>query len=144
MKNRLEYICKFCGSKRVLECDIPSDCPPLAMEKWKQMLVCNQCADYERGRRDTEDLIAKQAFSLKALRMGNLKEERIKELEERCRRNLTVLTKKYAGLVCRRKNHHLVWEPEIVEQIVDNPDKCLAVLDFYVRNLAKISGVPSV
>lgn len=142
MKTRIEFDCKFCGSHRVLDTFVPDDCPPLALEKWKQMLVCNRCADYERARRDTEDLVAKQAASLTAIRMCNLKEERLKELEERCRRNLVLLTKKFANLVCGRNRCTLIWEPEIVEQILDDPKECRSVLSHYIRNLSKMTGTP--
>jgi len=135
MNTRIDYICKFCGSKRVLECDTPPDCPPMDLDKWKKMLVCDGCADFERARRDTEDNIRKQCIALVIVRKSRVKVEKLDEVEQKCRENLVFLTKRLSELICKRNRRPMQWEPEVVEFIMQKPQDPWPVVNRFKRTL---------
>ena len=135
MSTKIEYACKFCGQPRVLTCDIPSDCPPVNLEKWKKMLVCDSCADFERARRDTEENIRRQCMALNVVRVSPVKVEKMAEVEQKCRTNLVFLTKRLAELICKRNRRPIQWEPEVVEFIMQNPTDPWPVLNRFMVTL---------
>lgn len=140
MNTKIEYTCKFCGKHNVLTTDIPADCPPLELEHWKKMLVCDSCADYERSRRDTEELIRKQAIAIMMVRKSNVKVEKLSEVEQKCRENLVWLTKKLAELVCARNHKPITWEPDVVNSILEHPDRLGNILGHFKRSLGTFVG----
>lgn len=137
MNTRIEYICKFCHRARLFNCDISPDCPPLDLEKWKSLLVCDVCADFERSRRDMEWAVAKQAASLRAVRYGVTNVDKLAQLEQKVRENLISLTKKYCKIVCDRHGKPFFWEPEIVEFIMNNPTVPYDVLSQFKQTIVR-------
>ncbi len=137
MKTTIEYVCKFCRQKRFFETDIPADCPPLNIEKWRRMLVCNDCADHETDRRSVEAKIYTQAIAWKMAQHGlRNAADKLAPLEQKCRDNLDGLTKTFCRIVCARNHHPNEWEPQMTDFIMKRPDKFRDVLAKFRRGVS--------
>lgn len=135
---KIEYICKFCRRPFAFECEAPDPCLGVDLEKWKAMLCCNPCHDYERSRRDNEDAIRKQVGKLLIARHGKKSDDpRVLKEEEPIRAALTALTKSYAAIICRHANTVNYWELTFVEHIMARPDLAGNTLHQYRRTIER-------
>jgi hypothetical protein len=130
----VEYVCKFCHRPFSFECELPQDVP-FDLAKWKAMLCCNPCHDYERSRRDIEAAVAKEVARLLIARHGTPNPEKLKISEQDICRNLTALTKRYATAVCKHAGAVNYWEPVFVEHIMERPDLVGDTLYRYRRTI---------
>ena len=119
---KLASECKACGKHVVLECD--DQCPKLNLEKWLPIIVCNRCGDYmERRRLITERI---QTACNQVIITATLKNK--SEPMAKLRENLIQLTQSFCQLLCRRWQTTNDWSDEMVDIIMESPDKASLAL----------------
>lgn len=113
----IEYKCKFCKKPGTVEYDdtIRSD-----VSKWIPYLACSPCASYHQKRITIERKIEEVCLTVNELQ-SSWNEQKKKDGLERCRQKLSAYTRDYANLVCKFLHKTVLWEPDFVEQLVDNP-----------------------
>lgn len=129
----MPYTCPLCGLKSSAEYD--SDFVKKA-EFWKSLLHCDRCADY-RAR------IVSLRESCKALAMVYLTHRFLvhkvePQFEQRIRAGLIEKTKAIAFAACNHWKRTMIWEPDFVQQILDQPDKVELIVNLYVRSIQKM------
>ena len=133
MKSSFDYHCKFCGKPGTVEYDEP---PPgmFNVEKYKQYIACDSCADYERSRRDLAELICRLATVLIQCRQSLVTDE---AKEKGVRERLIVATKRFAKVVCDFCHRPFSWEPDIVDSIMQQPANAGTILNGYIRAIKR-------
>lgn len=100
------------------------------------MLACNPCADNRRIFKDTQDSIFQRCFEFD--REGVVEKEK---LRERVKASLVLLTRGYAkSCAYIFKAPQVIWAPEFVELLMEQPDKVGRILYNYreeVRRTAR-------
>lgn len=119
------------------------DCPP----DWVKRLsgldwCCNRCADWGQARNKLAEAIVRQCGRIVFIRRKPLEEEKNRELLDRIRKWLSMLTKRYAQNTC---TYYRVaysenpvtgtWLPDFVDQLVECCDRAEAVLRAYERQI---------
>lgn len=118
--------CKVCHVDLRLEID--DECPDSWLKKLLPLAVCDRCGDFMRSRNRLTDMVDHACGDLIQAKMNpKTKPERIEEI----RKNLNSLTHRYADLVCRYYRTPIYWEPEFVEQLMEQPSKHELILRTY-------------
>lgn len=128
-----EAKCKFCQKQLTLEID--PECPIGKVEAWLSWASCNRCADYMRARGKIERPIARVCGNLSIIK-ANLGGSVPSEVIGQARENLERLTRRYATVVCDYRLMKDVWQPDFVEQLLEQPHKSHLILRSY-RQLVK-------
>jgi len=120
--------CKFCGIPLTVESS--HDCPADWSNVILGLLACNRCADYRSSMIRLNDSIRRtcQTF-IQMHNAGAMNEETTTAL----RQTLGTLTKRVADAVCRFYRVALIWEPDFIQQLIDQPDKHTRVISTYTR-----------
>ena len=109
--------CTRCGKHLVLEQD--PECPPLVIEKWMKIIVCNRCGKYLESYRRLDDAIAYvcNQWSLVMHKQAG------HEVRGALRDKLTQLTKELQRLICERWNTTNEWCEDWVDFLIEQPHK---------------------
>ena len=126
----MPYTCRFCGSARVAQYD--DGCPTLNLDKWKQLVACDRCCAYHIERRRLAHRIGLVCSTIEIAKGGRKFNG---QLESDTREKLQWITKDIAKLVCDYHNLQTVWEPDFIQQLVDRPDMCDAIIKSYYRGV---------
>ena len=127
------YLCKICNQPGTAQAD--DDTPPEWITKLKKLLTCNPCYRYHTKQRKAHDWISDRAIEVLNIR-AVFHEESDDELAMRLepsRLSLVKGTKRYAQIVCKHHRHTYRWEPDLVDQIMEQPDKAVKILYHYER-----------
>jgi hypothetical protein len=136
MFEKLPFVCPTCRTSHVAEYD-PAGVKDLG--RWKPLLRCNRCADYLDAKNRLNCKLASLCRSLAVTREahhGKLPTE----IESEARLKLERLTGEFARLVCDHARLETLWDQDFVEQLLEHPGRCNAVVQAYldgIRRLAK-------
>jgi glycosyltransferase A (GT-A) superfamily protein (DUF2064 family) len=124
--------CKFCEKQIFLQ--IHKDCPPLDQKIWTSMAACNRCADYKVTLRKIYE--AGNAMVLEYARSGN---DQLKQAAAPVtRRALEDTTKKLARVVCNHYNVEYTWDRDLVDAIMEQPDKCAMAMSYFETQIKRV------
>ena len=127
------YNCKICGVARIAQAD--DETPPVWLTKLKKLLTCDPCYRYHNKRRRAHDWISNKAIEVSNIRAVHHEadEDKLTFMTEPARLSIVAGTKRFAQVVCRHHNHIYRWEPSLVDQIMEQPEKCRKILFHYER-----------
>jgi hypothetical protein len=120
--------CTKCGRGLSLECD--PDCPPIRIELWLKIVVCNRCGEYLEKRRAILD-------STQAICNGISQLIGTKAHGDACAKSadaLTKLTQSFVALLVRRWNTRNDWDLEMVNMITSHPSSAMKSLVAHERS----------
>lgn len=109
--------CTKCGKDLVLSQH--PDCPPLRVEMWLKIIVCNRCGAYLEALRKIDDAIA--ATCVQLMRPDKAKEPA--QMRAFVSGQLERLTRELDRILCKRWVTTSCWSHEFVELLMDKPDK---------------------
>jgi len=120
--------CTRCKAPLVLEQD--PECPPLAVEKWLAIIVCNRCGKYLESYRRIDDAIAyicgQYVLAMRSKSAG--------EVKAALGEQLTRLTQEFNRILCKRWTTTGAWSYELVEMLLEHPDKTRIALRMEEKN----------
>ena len=128
---KIETTCKFC------RCQVAFEIEPEGEEFYRAKLLgsaaCNRCADFEEDIRPPTSAIRSLAFALECQSNQRPNEEHVDAIRNR----LTVQTKIFAKRVCDFHRKVFTWEPDFVNQIMEQPGKVSLILRWYRNAMTK-------
>lgn len=120
----VNYTCKFCHTPGAVEIEESKDVE-ISIAKWVSMLACNRCADYH-----SERLVCSAAVRGIAIAFMQLKSAlSANELEvptamrQAFQRRCAKWTKRFVTNAANFYRRVPAWEPEMVEQIMEKPER---------------------
>ena len=119
--------CTKCKAPLVLKQD--ADCPPLRVQSWISIVVCNRCGKYLERLRSIDDAIAKVANKW-AVASGSRDPSAARG---ECSGQLVKLTQSLMRLLTQRWDTTDNWSLELVDLLLEKPDKTRLA----VRHLAR-------
>ena len=119
--------CTRCKKPLVLKQD--PDCPALHIQAWIAIIVCDRCGKYLERLRAIDDKIASVANKW-SIASGSRDPSAARS---ECSDQLVKLTQSLMRLLMQRWGTTDTWSMEVVEMLLDNPDKTRIA----VRHLAK-------
>lgn len=124
MNSQIEYTCPCCGKPGTAEYD-----PEYVREigKWKPMLHCDRCADFRSELSRLRESAKRVCMII--LTTGEISKSRDK---------LTEITKKISNVVCNQWRVTNVWEPDFVNQLVDQPRQSDTIINLFARGIRKM------
>lgn len=108
--------CTRCKCNVLLNQD--PECPPLAIDKWLKIVVCNRCGKYLEAYRQIEESIAFIAGQM----MLAGKSSSFEKVKSDASQKLVSLTQELHRILTKRWNTVGQWSFEIVELILEKPN----------------------
>ena len=123
--------CKFCALPISLHVH-PDSLGMFSMAVWVKLAACNKCADYHTRRNAITHGVQRLAnLAFQATASTNVDDKR--DAINRCHTKLTELTRKLATNAADHYRNGFIWEPDWVEQILNQPDKATMSCTFFER-----------
>jgi hypothetical protein len=94
------------------------ECPPLVIEKWLKIIVCNRCGKYLEAYRRIDDSIAFIAGHV----MLACKSASLDKVKSDASQKIVALTQELNRILTKRWNTTGQWSFEIVELMLEKPD----------------------
>jgi len=132
MNSIMDYTCGCCGCAGQAEYD--SEFIHKA-ELWKAKLVCNPCGDFLSAMLRLRACCYESAILFH--RAKGQKEEGIIKAE--LRRKLTTLTHRVSRITAAHWRTSELWDPDFVDQILEQPDKIKAIFTIYQQSVRAAS-----
>jgi hypothetical protein len=105
-------------------------CPKLAIDKWLKIVVCNRCGKYLEAYRRIDDAVSYVCGQFMLAR----KSSSIGQIRAALSEQLTRLTQEFNRILMKRWSTTSSWSTEIVELLLDKPDKTRIVLRMEEKN----------
>lgn len=112
---RIPSKCTRCQCALMLE--VGAGCPPIRVEAWMRIVVCNRCGKYLERYRQLDDAIAFvcSRWSMAGKNRDAARSQIFAQLE--------ALTLSLVRLFCERWQTTAEWHPEFVDLLLDLPDR---------------------
>lgn len=132
MNIKVETKCKFCH--RDIEMDVDESGfknPMIKADLWLKNVACNRCAGFYLSKQSSTESIIRVCFALATSRKAGGD----RKFEDIIRPKLEEKTKSFCRLICDFKFAQFTWDIEFVNMLMDQPEKCGKIINFYTSNL---------